>query len=246
MIRVQDILDFLNAKAPLDTAEPWDNAGLLVGDAATAVQTVVTALDITPQVIRFAQQTGAQLIVAHHPVIFAPLRTLSAQHPAYLLANSGICAVCWHTNLDQAAGGVADTLAAQLGLRCVQAADGYVRIGTLETPLSPADFVKHLNTALHTQARGCRGNAPVSRVAVFGGALDEASVGHLLQADAVVFGECKHHVRLEFVQSGKTVCEAGHFATEHAISAVLCDWLQQAFPSLTVVRAPEQAPFSVL
>ena len=57
MIRVQDILDFLNAKAPLDTAEPWDNAGLLVGDAATAVQTVVTALDITPQVIRFAQQT---------------------------------------------------------------------------------------------------------------------------------------------------------------------------------------------
>lgn len=246
MICVQDILDLLNTKAPLDTAEPWDNSGLLVGDAAMQVQTAVTALDITAQVIRQAQQVGAQLIVAHHPVIFAPVRTLSAQHPAYLLANNGICAVCWHTNLDKAAGGVADTLAAQLGLHSPETADGYVRIGTLENALSPADFVRRVNTSLHTRTRGRLGNAPIRRVAVFGGALDEASLVHLLQADAVVFGECKHHVRLELANSGKTICEAGHFATEHAVSSVLCDWLKQTFPSLKVVCAQEQAPFSVL
>lgn len=243
---VQDVLQLLEQKAPLETAESWDNAGLLVGDATAEVQRVLVALDITAEVVRQAKTVGAQLIVAHHPVIFAPLHTLPSGHPAYLLAQAGIGAVCWHTNLDKAAGGVADTLAAQLALQSVVKADGYTRIGRLPAPLSPAQFVGLVQDTLHTRVRGCLGQGAIETVAVFGGAIDEQSLPALLSADACLFGECKHHVRLLCRESGKTVCEAGHFASEHAVVEVLCTWLREAFPTLSVQAAEETAPFAVL
>ena len=229
---IQDILALLEQKAPLATAESWDNPGLLVGNADTQVKTVLVALDITPDVVRQAKQLGAEVIVAHHPV--------------YLLAQHGIAAVCWHTNLDQAQGGVADTLARKLDLQEAEKADGYTRIGRLNQPMTPEQFVRLVESALHTRVRGCLGQQPVSTVAVFGGALDEASLPLLLSADACLFGECKHHVRLLCRESGKTVCEAGHFASEHAVVEVLCTWLREAFPSLAVQAAEETAPFAVL
>ena len=243
MIRVADIFAFLDEKAPLATAEPWDNPGLLVGQKEAPVRTVLTALDITPDVVRQAGEAGAQLIVAHHPVIFHPLSRLPAGHPAALLAAAGISALCWHTNLDKAPGGVADTLAAALELTDVAAPDGYVRIGRLPQRCEPAVFTAKVNEQLRTRCRGCSGTRPVETVAVFGGALDEESLPAMAAADAVVFGECKHHVRLELARSGQTVCEAGHFATEQAIAGVLADWLREAFPQLTVVTARERAPF---
>lgn len=243
MTCIQDVFDFLNRFAPLEAAESWDNPGLLVGSADAGVSRILTALDITDDVIRQATEWDAELIVAHHPVIFAPLRRIDQTHPVYRLAANGISALCWHTNLDVAVGGVADTLARQLGLQHPFSADAYTRIGTLPQALSPSDFVSLVNQALHTRARGCLGSSFVSSVAVFGGALDENSLPALLQADAVVLGECKHHVRLQLCQSGKTVLEAGHFATEHAIAAVLCAQLSAAFPSLQVKQAKEAAPF---
>ena len=243
---IQDILALLEQKAPLATAENWDNPGLLVGNADRQVKTVLAALDITPDVVRQAKQLGAEMIVAHHPVIFAPLHQLPSDHPVYLLAQHGIAAVCWHTNLDQAQGGVADTLARKLDLQEAEKADGYTRIGRLNQPMTPEQFVRLVESALHTRVRGCLGQQPVSTVAVFGGALDEASLPLLLSADACVFGECKHHVRLVCRDSGKTVCEAGHFASEHPVVEVVAAWLREAFPHLAVHTAQESSPFSVI
>ena len=243
MITVQTIFDFLQQKAPLSLAEPWDNPGLLAGDGARPVRRVITALDVTPDVIRQAVADGAELIVAHHPVIFTPLHALPADHPAYLLAQHSLAALCWHTNLDVAAGGVADTLAAAFGLTGVTAADAYTRIGTLPRAMTPLELAGTVNRTLHTRVRGCCGAGPVRTLAVFGGALDENSLPRLLQADAMVFGECKHHVRLLLARSGKTIWEAGHFATEHAVSSVLAGWLREAFPELCVTVAEERAPF---
>ena len=117
---VEDIYHFLNEKAPFSTAEEWDNTGLLVGDPQREVARVLTVLDITPDAVEAAQRLGAQLIVSHHPVIFSPLRRLESSSIPYALAQADIAAVCAHTNLDRAAGGVNDTLASLLGLRSVQ------------------------------------------------------------------------------------------------------------------------------
>ena len=104
MMTVGDIYDYIQQKAPFETAEPWDNSGLLVGDRHAEVSTVLVALDITTATVEQAVKMGAQLVVSHHPVIFDPLRTVTPDLPVYRLVRSGVAALCAHTNLDKTAG----------------------------------------------------------------------------------------------------------------------------------------------
>ncbi len=94
--------------------------GLLVGRPGREVQKVLVALDVTEQTAEEAAQWGAELIVSHHPVIFHPAKRVTDQDPdgrlLLRLLESGLAAVCMHTNLDAAIGGVNDALAAALGL----------------------------------------------------------------------------------------------------------------------------------
>ena len=76
-------------------------------------------LDITPEAVQEARKIGAELIISHHPVIFHPLKKLEQGSVVWELARAGISAICAHTNLDKARGGVNDCLAAALGLEQV-------------------------------------------------------------------------------------------------------------------------------
>jgi len=106
--------------APPYLAEEWDNVGLLVGRMQDGVRKVMVCLDVTEAVVHEAVQKGANMIVSHHPVIFERLRSLRGdggrERMLYLLVRNGISVYCAHTNLDKAAGGVDDVLAARLGL----------------------------------------------------------------------------------------------------------------------------------
>ena len=202
---VEDIYHFLNEKAPFSTAEEWDNTGLLVGDPQREVARVLTVLDITPNAVETAQRLGAQLIVSHHPVIFSPLRRLESSSIPYALAQADIAAVCAHTNLDRAAGGVNDTLASLLGLRSVQPmADGLCRMGVLPEPLTPEAFARHTGLRLDTAVRLAAGSRPVSRVALCSGSGGEFLSLCAGEADAFVTGEIKHHEWLRAAGSGLT------------------------------------------
>ena len=114
MATVNDIYAFLNDLAPVRYQMDFDNAGFLVGDGSAAVEHVLLALDITDDVIAEATALRAQLIVSHHPLIFTPLRRATADdltgRKVLALARNGIAAVCMHTNLDIADGGVNDAL----------------------------------------------------------------------------------------------------------------------------------------
>lgn len=100
MKTINDILNFFEEFAPCATQMSFDNAGLIVGDKCTAVSRVLVALDITEDVVNEAESLGCELIISHHPVIFAPIKRLSPSSVPYLLAQKGISAVCMHTNLD--------------------------------------------------------------------------------------------------------------------------------------------------
>ena len=124
MTTVQQIYEEMQRIAPLALAESWDNPGLLV-DCGGEVSRVLVTLDITPEVVEEAARKGCGLIVSHHPVIFSPLKKLSGQDVAFQLVKSGISAICMHTNLDAAEGGVNEVLAGYLW----DAGDGSVRRG---------------------------------------------------------------------------------------------------------------------
>ena len=96
------------------------NAGFLVGRGDREITKILVTLDITLDVVREAADWGAQLIVSHHPVIFHPVRSITDGEPTgrilLELIEGGVAAICAHTNLDAAQGGVNDCLAQALSL----------------------------------------------------------------------------------------------------------------------------------
>lgn len=242
---VQHVYDYLNTKAPFATAEEWDNPGLLVGDPAATVTHILVALDATDGALEAARAVGADLIVTHHPVIFAPLKSLGADTIPYRLAVEGIALIAAHTNLDKAEGGVNDTLAARLGLTDVTVApDGYTRIGRLPETMTARDFAAHTARVLDTAVR-YNGDRPVTSVAVCGGGGGDFIAGCAGCADAYVTGEVKHHEWLA-AAGHINVIEAGHYATEVPVVDTLTGWLSATFPSLTVTPYHDGEPYSTI
>ena len=120
MAAVTEIFEAMDRWAPFETQMDFDNAGFLVGRGGREVGKILVALDITEEVAEEAERWGAQLIVAHHPVIFHPARQITDGTPTgrilLRLIEGGVAAICAHTNLDAAQDGVNECLARALGL----------------------------------------------------------------------------------------------------------------------------------
>ena len=124
MTTVRQVEQALYEWAPRQLAASWDNVGHLVGDPDRRVHRVLVSLDITERVVREAVAGGFDLIVSHHPVMnctWHPVQTLRTDDRQgrilMELVTHDISAICMHTNLDAAEGGVNDILAQKLGLR---------------------------------------------------------------------------------------------------------------------------------
>src|SRR5579872_2546489 len=73
---IKDVTDCLEALAPLDYQEEYDNCGLLTGNADEPVKGVLVTLDCTEKVVEEAIRQNCNLIVAHHPIIFRGLKKI--------------------------------------------------------------------------------------------------------------------------------------------------------------------------
>ena len=93
MRTVQDVYSIINTFSPFSTQEKWDNSGLLVGTGSMPVHKVYVTLDISNETIAAAQEQGADLMVAHHPIIFSPLKQLSPNSPVWKLAAANMAAI---------------------------------------------------------------------------------------------------------------------------------------------------------
>ena len=118
MTTVGDVFDVIDSAAPFSLAVKDDNSGLLVGKRANEITKVLACLDITVDVANEAIQKGVQLVISHHPVIYNPLYSLG-EHPAAMLSRHNIAAICAHTNLDMANGGISDIMVEMLGAKMI-------------------------------------------------------------------------------------------------------------------------------
>lgn len=243
MATVMDVYRFLDKKAPFSTQMSFDNAGFLVGHGDKEVHTILVALDITETVVEEAAQAGAELIVSHHPVIFFPAKHITDQDPSgrklLALLEHNIAAICAHTNLDIAPGGVNDALAQALGLEQIGpfSEDGLGRIGIVSGALSAEAFAAQVKERLG--ANGVRfvdGGRPVCKVAVGGGACgDMGPAAIACGCDTFVTSDVKYHEFQEAEALGLNLIDAGHYPTENVVCPVLADWLLEGFPDVRVL-----------
>ena len=249
MPTVRDIEQALFDLAPRERAMDWDNVGQLLGDPEQTVGKVMVALDITESVADEAIATGCQLIVAHHPVMnckWLPVQTVRNDTPQghllLKLLRHGVSAVCMHTNLDAAEGGVNDRLAEALELidpGPLGDPEGLCRVGTLATPMALADFARFVQKALNANGvRFADAGKPVSKVAVGGGACgDYEDFAIQARCDTFVTADLSYHAFLDAKGKGINLIDAGHFPTEDPICEKLISYLTARFPELTVTKS---------
>ena len=245
MTTVGQVLTFLESFSPYELAESWDNVGLLCGDRTQEVTRVLCALDVTEPVVEEAAALGAQLIVAHHPVIFTKVSRVTADDATGRILRAAIkqdiALICMHTNADCAQGGVNDALASALfltGVESMGAGDNGMlgRVGDLPRTMQPREFALYVKECLRAGGvRFCDGGKPVSRVAVGGGACGKMMDDALAKgADAFVIGDCSYDLMQRAQSLGLTLADAGHFPTENPIAAVFAERIKQTFPALVV------------
>ncbi len=251
MAKVREIQDYFDSVAPFYMKFDFDNIGHLVGFSDAEVTKVLVALDITDEVIDEAVNSGVQLIVSHHPLIFEALKKVTDDdikgRKIIKMIQNGISCICLHTNMDSAEGGVNDALMAAMGAQVSGLLEphgshpdgrayGISRIGVLPEETELEDFLVLIRKNL--KANGLRyvsGGRRVKKIACCGG----AGAGDMLKAfnmgcDTYVTADLKYDHFLTAKELGLNLIDADHFCTENVVVPVLRDILLEGFPGLDV------------
>ncbi|HEX6891916.1 MAG TPA: Nif3-like dinuclear metal center hexameric protein, partial [Chryseolinea sp.] len=118
--KIKDVTNFLESLAPRSYQESYDNSGLLTGNPDGEIKGVLTTLDCTEEVVDEAMTQNANLIVAHHPILFKGLKKLTGSNYVERVIikaiKNDIAIYAIHTNLDNVHAGVNKKLAQRIGL----------------------------------------------------------------------------------------------------------------------------------
>ena len=255
MPKVSDITAAIEAKAPLTLQEPWDNSGLQVGHRDEEVTGVLIALDPTPERIEEACETGANMVVSHHPLIFKGLKNITdsnrVQKAVETAVMNRIAVYSSHTSLDNTENGVSGLVARLFGAKTVDpliptfegAKTGTGAVFSLPE-MSPSEFIETVRQKLHLKAvrfsNPATGPSSIHKIAVCGGSgggfIDDAVKAGV---DAYITGDIRYHDFIDYADKILLV-DCGHFETEALCRYLLADIIQKEFPNLAVTISTQE------
>lgn len=236
MMTVNNVLEYLKEKYPLDTACDFDNVGLLVGDGNASVTKAVVCLDCDINTVNYAKSMGAELVITHHPVIFSGLKSVTKGTVVYELIKNGISVISMHTNLDIAVGGVTERLCEAIGLTNVKeftAHDGFM-IREAVCPINNAyDLACHIKQRLGGAVRYADSGRPINRVLVCSGSGSDFVADVITDGfDALIAADIKHNIFISAINAGVSVFDAGHYNSENVIVKPLRCELSDTFSDI--------------
>lgn len=249
---VRDIYHVIDAIAPFATQEKWDNSGLLVGSQNLPASKVLVSLDISPAAVAYARENGCNVIVSHHPIIFSPMKSIPAESIVYQLISCGISAICCHTPLDIAPGGINDLLAERLRgeLDFAEKTEpldeaGCGRILTLAQEQSMTDIAAAAKYAL-----GCEtvrfsqdDDTPwVRRLGICSGSGSSMLEEIAGRCDCLLTGDVKHDRWYKAQELGLGLIDCGHYHTEVIMVPYVAQKFREMLPGLDVVEFVEGDP----
>jgi dinuclear metal center YbgI/SA1388 family protein len=246
---VKDIAGALEAFAPLRLQEDYDNAGLITGCAAMEVTGAVTSVDATEEVLDEAIALGANMVVAHHPIVFRPLRSIggagNVDRVVVKAIRNDIAIYACHTNLDRAHHGMSYVLAQKLGLRGIEVLDpeeggtGFGAVGELDAPVGAMEFLRTVKEKLGI---GCvRHSGPcadmVRRVALVTGAGGDG-LERAIAAGADVFLTADvRYDRFFAAERRILLADIGHFESEFCAGELIFDIIRNKFPNFALHKS---------
>ena len=228
----------LLARYPKTDAEPWDHAGLSVGDPDDEIRGVACALDATRDNVQRALEAGSNVLLTHHPIYikapeaFCPPSATRPQCSAalYEAARCGVSIISLHTNLDrshEARVRLSELLGAEpmSSLEHVNEPEltGLGALATLHDFCNLRNLAVRAATAFGSDPRVWgKADRPCRTVAILGGSLgDFGELAIAAGADVVVTGEAGYHVAQDLALRGLPVILLGHDRSEEPFVDIL-------------------------
>ncbi len=224
-MKINEIFSALDEVAPLKLShdfqkmiDGYDNSGILAsvdGD----IKGIVFALDLTDACVEFAIKNGCNLIVTHHPAIYAPIKSIDGALRKCL--NSGIGIVSMHLNVDCAKEGIDYHLAKALGgdnqkiVFDLDCGCGYGRVFDVDATINDIknNYINIFKTE-NVMVFGDR-DKKIKKIASFcGSGLDVKEIELASEADLYISSDIKHHVILYALERGKCVLCVSHYSSE--------------------------------
>ena len=244
-MKIKDLIKVIEEFAPLSIQERWDNSGLCVGSPEDEVNSVLLALDCTPELVDEAVACGADMIITHHPLIFSGLKKISPDdmvgNAVIKAVKAGISIYAAHTNADKVIAGVSGAMAARLGLKDVTIlADegdgtGLGIVGNLPEELMADEVIALVKEkfSLKCMKSSKPLDGKIRRVAMCGG-----SGGSLIDAakrsgaQLYISGDISYHNF--FAPEGFMIMDIGHYESEIEIVDILFSLIKKNFPTFAV------------
>lgn len=244
-LTTRKLVDLVDGLYPPRFKSEWDQIGIVCGRLDRAVTGVTVAVDLTGEVVDFAQVHGSNFILVHHPLFLSGVHEVSEERfkgeLIHRLIEGKIALMVAHTNADAANPGVSDALAGAIGLRNtfpIEAVESEVvglgepslagigRVGELEGQISLRDFASLVASSTPATAQGVRVagdlDRAVQRVAVCGGSGDSyLDLMESLGVDVYLTSDLKHHRTRDHLDSGGcALVDIPHWASEFPWCAV--------------------------
>jgi dinuclear metal center YbgI/SA1388 family protein len=251
-VHLRDVVSFLDSTFEVDRFKDYAPNGLQV-EGAPEIDTIVTAVSVSTQVIEKAIELGADLIVVHHGLIWgggiARVTGPTAQRLKLLLAN-GISLAAYHLPMDKHARlGNNVGLCDAIGLGLQRVAFGDVKgvplgvAGAWSAPITRAEAIARIGAAIcggkQTPFVFPYGPEVVRKVGVCSGAAsDLLEAAAAAGCDVYVTGELAERAAELARELQITLIAAGHTATEVFGPQRVADELRMRYPSLGVHFVP--------
>lgn len=248
-MKIQEIIQIIEAYAPRELQADFDNSGLICGNVEQEVSSILLCIDVTEDVVREAVQKGHNLIISHHPLIFKGLKQITpstyVERSIILAVKNEIAIYAAHTNMDVVARGVSGRMADKLSLKNQEILQpegetpyphGYGIIGTLDTPVAPLSFLQHVKETFHCKT--IRYTTPpdqqVQRVAVCGGA-GASFLQKAIQkrADIYITGDFKYH-DFFLTENRIILADIGHYESEQFTKDIFYELVTKKMPKFAV------------
>ncbi|WP_022884005.1 Nif3-like dinuclear metal center hexameric protein [Glaciibacter superstes] len=253
---LDDVTRSIHSLWPLSGASDWDASGLVSGDPASPIESILLAVDAVSDTVDEAIEANADLLLSHHPLLLRGVTSIAEDRYKGALLSRLIRANCAllaaHTNADVVTDGVSDILASKIGLQDAlpiepgaASGTGIGRVGRLTEPTTVGQLARLVADLLPATASGIRVagdyGARVETVALCGGAGDSL-LAHpaVTGADAYITADLRHHPaseareQVKITGSGPALLDVSHWASEWIWLDTAATQLREALPGVCV------------
>lgn len=252
-MKIKEVIQQLEKRFPLAWQEDYDNSGIQCGDKEQEITGALVCFEFSDRVIEEAIELNANLIVAHHPLIFgAGLKKIEPDNRVGRMVckaiENHVVLYSMHTNVDSGIGGGNYAFAEKLQLQNARVlepkflgdeSDGMVglgQVGELPMEMDTNAFLQYVKKCLGLEVVKYAGqiNRPVKKVAVCGGSGSSLIRQAMLSgADAYVTGDVRYH-DFFIPDNQMLIVDVGHYEGEHFIKEILYDELKENFCNFAI------------